>query len=175
MMTYRTRTYIAGDWDTDKDAVEKLHQWNESHYWGLSFTDAHELTQARDSSLNCSIKASLKTRMDVSRRFVLIVGNHTNTITSGACYLCYRYSNSRCEKGYNVDNRSYIKYECDKAKEAGIKIIVLYKDSRVRRDRCPLPVQYEGIHAPMCYRGEDGRLYWDYQSVKKAFDDSNDS
>lgn len=31
-MYYRTRTYIAGDWDHDKDAVEALHRWNESSY-----------------------------------------------------------------------------------------------------------------------------------------------
>ena len=28
-MYYRTRTYIAGDWDHDKDAVEALHLWNQ--------------------------------------------------------------------------------------------------------------------------------------------------
>lgn len=52
---YRTRTYIAGDWDHDKDAVEALYWWNESSRYGLSFSDAHELKQARDTSLNCSI------------------------------------------------------------------------------------------------------------------------
>lgn len=59
-MVYRTRTYIAGDWDHDKDAVDQLHKWNDSNYWSLSFTDAHDLTQSNDGSLNCSIKASLK-------------------------------------------------------------------------------------------------------------------
>ena len=43
MTTYRTKTYIAGDWDHDEDAVNKLHQWNNSNYWSLSFTDAHEI------------------------------------------------------------------------------------------------------------------------------------
>ena len=28
MTIYRTKTYIAGDWDHDEDAVNKLHQWN---------------------------------------------------------------------------------------------------------------------------------------------------
>lgn len=46
-MYYRTRTYIAGDWDHDKDAVEALHRWNESSKYGLSFSDAHELKQAQ--------------------------------------------------------------------------------------------------------------------------------
>lgn len=52
MVTYRTRTYIAGDWDHDKDAVDQLHKWNDSKYWSLSFTDAHDLTSSRDSSLS---------------------------------------------------------------------------------------------------------------------------
>ena len=52
-MHYRTRTYIAGDWDHDKDAVDALHWWNDSSRYGLSFSDAHELKQARDTSLNC--------------------------------------------------------------------------------------------------------------------------
>ena len=47
-MLYRTKTYIAADWDTDLDAVEQLYKWNDSNHWGLSFNDAHELTQARD-------------------------------------------------------------------------------------------------------------------------------
>ena len=49
-MYYRTRTYIAADWSGDYDAVEQLHKWNSSKYWSLSFTDAHDLMQARDNS-----------------------------------------------------------------------------------------------------------------------------
>lgn len=71
-MVYRTKTYIAADWDGDKNAVEQLYKWKKSNYWSLDFHDAHDLTQARDSSLNCSIKSSLATRLDVSKTFVLI-------------------------------------------------------------------------------------------------------
>ena len=121
MATYRTRTYIAGDWDNDKDAVDQLHTWNDSNYWSLSFTDAHDLTSSRDSSLNCTIKSSLKTRMDASKTFVLIVGNHTASVTAGGCQLCGSYHSytKHCAKGYSVDYRSFIKFECDKAIEAG--------------------------------------------------------
>ena len=37
--SYRTCTYIAGDWTGDSSAIEELHKWNESDHWGLSFTD----------------------------------------------------------------------------------------------------------------------------------------
>ena len=63
---YRTRTYIAGDWDHDKDAVDALYWWNDNSRYGLSFLDAHELKQARDTSLNCSIKKSLAERLNAS-------------------------------------------------------------------------------------------------------------
>ena len=66
-MAYRTRTYIAADFDNqdDVDAVEQLRKWNDSNYWSLSFTDAHDLQSSRDSSLYCSIKSSLKDRIMV--------------------------------------------------------------------------------------------------------------
>lgn len=63
-MSYRTKTYIAGDWTGDNYAIKKLYEWNKSNYWNLSFTDVHEITKSYDSSLNCSIKSSLKSRMD---------------------------------------------------------------------------------------------------------------
>lgn len=170
-MVYRTRTYIAADWDGDHDAVEQLHKWNESKYWGLSFTDAHDLQQSRDTSLPCSIKGSLKERMDHSKRFVLIVGNHTATVTKGGCQYCWDYDSNTysCDRSYSVDYRSYVKYECDKALDAGIGIVVLYNAACVNRTKCPDAVKYEGKHVAMKH-WEDGELKWDYQAVKKAFE-----
>ena len=171
MANYRTRTYIAGDCDNDKDAIDQLHKWNDSNYWSLSFTDAHDLTSANDSSLNCSIKASLKKRMDISKTFVLIVGEHTNFVTAGSCKWCNSYNayTHHCAKNYSVDYRSYIKYECEKAIEAGIKIIVLYNSTKVDRNKCIEDVRWKGTHVSMVYKGTDGKFYWDYQAVKNAF------
>lgn len=171
MAVYRTRTYIAADFDHDKDAVDQLHKWNDSKYWSLSFTDAHDLQTSNDSSLYCSIKSSLKLRMDGSKTFVLIVGNHTSTVSKGGCQYCSSYNSHTyaCGKGYSVDYRSYIKYECDKAVEAGIKIIVLYNNTVINKSKCPEAVRNKGIHTTMVYY-ENGKYYWDYQSVKKAFD-----
>lgn len=59
-MVYRTKTYIAAEWTGDNDAVDQLIKWSNSKHWGLSFNDAHDLQQARDGSLNCSIKNHLK-------------------------------------------------------------------------------------------------------------------
>lgn len=64
------------------------NKWNNDDYWSLTFTDAHELQTSNDSSLYCSIKSSLKTRMDHSKTFVLIVGDYTKSITKGGCQYC---------------------------------------------------------------------------------------
>lgn len=85
MAYYRTRTYLAADWDNDKEVIDKLREWNNSSYWNLDFTDAHDLTQSNDSSLNCTIKRSLGFRMDHSKTFVLVVGQKTKDLRAGSC------------------------------------------------------------------------------------------
>lgn len=168
-MTYRTRTYIAADWDGDWDAVEQLHKWNSSNYWSLSFPDAHELQQSRDTSKCCSIKRSLKERMDASKRFVLIVGGKTAEVRKGSCRYCPSYNSYShyCGRGHSVDYRSYIDYECQMAVDAGIQVVVLYNSTRVDRARCPEAVRYKGSHVPMVYC-MDGKCYWDYQAVREV-------
>lgn len=88
---YRTCTYIAGDWTGDRDLIDKLKEWNNSDKLGLSYTDAHDLTQSRDSSNPCSIKQNLRKRLNVSKSFVLIVGNKTDSLTKGSCRFCDNY------------------------------------------------------------------------------------
>lgn len=168
-MVYRTKTYIAGDWDGDKDAIDQLHKWNDGNFWSLSFADAHDLTQARDNSLNCSIKSSLATRLNASKTFVLIVGSATKTVRSGGCQYCDSYNSwtGACARGYSVDLQSYVEYECEKAVRDGLKIVALYKAASLDKSKCPDAVKSTGTHVPMCYL-KDGKYYWDYQAVKDA-------
>lgn len=107
--------------------------------------------------------------LDHSKRFVLIVGDSTDTVTKGSCRYCGSYNawTSSCARMHSVDYRSYIKYECDKAMEADIDIVVLYNNTRVDRSKCPEAVRYHGNHVAMMYY-RDGKYYWDYPAVKKA-------
>lgn len=168
-MAYRTKTYLAAEWDGDKDAIDQLHKWNNNNFWSLSFTDAHELTQARDGSLNCSIKSSLATRLDSSKTFVLIVGTNTKTARNGSCQFCSSYNSwtKSCARGMYVDYRSYIEYECEKAIRDDLKLVVLYNAATVDKSKCPEMIKNLGIHKAMCYI-KDGSYYWDYQTVKDA-------
>jgi hypothetical protein len=166
-MPYRTKTYIAADWTGDRDAVDILYKWNDSAYLELSFTDAHDLTSARDDSLNCSIKASLAKRLDVSKTFILIVGSNTKSLRAGSCQHCQSF-NSRtvtCVREHNVDFRSYIEFECEKAVDDGLKIVVLYNSVSIDKSKCPDIMRYKGIHeAMLSYK--NGSYVWDYQIVK---------
>ena len=171
-MTYRTKTYIAGDWTGDEDLIQQLYKWNESNYWGLHFTNAHELNQARDSSLACSIKKSLAERLDASKTFVLIVGEKTNKLTAGSCQHCASYSSwtKRCVRNHYVDYRSYIEYECEKADRDGIRIVVIYNYESVHKELCPEVLRYKGEHIRGYYI-TDGNFHWNYDEIKSAIMD----
>ena len=171
-MVYRTRTYIAGDWTGDADLIQQLEKWNDNNYWGLSFSNAHEMKQARDSSLPCSIKKSLKERLDGSKTFVLVVGSDTKSLTKGACRYCSSYSSyNGCRRGYSSNHKSFIEYECEYAANHGLRIVILYNDSTVDRTKCPDAVRYlADEHIPAYFYTQDGQAYWNYQVIKKAIE-----
>ena len=173
-MYYRTRTYLAGDWDGDSNLIMKIKEWKDTGYLTLDYTDAHDLMQARDGSLNCTIKGSLLDRLNASKTFVLIVGDKTDSVTSGGCQYCqdYRSSYQGCSRGKSIDQRSYVKYECEKA--AGyywkdeMKVVVIYNYMTVRKDKCPEAVRNIGKHIAGITRDINGNPKFDYQAIKNA-------
>lgn len=169
-MIYRTKTYIAGDWTGDQDLIGKLYEWNNSDHWALDFHDAHELTQARDASLPCTIKKSLAQRLNASKIFVLVVGCHTNTITKGGCQFCSAYNayGHYCTHGSNADFRSFIQYECEKAVRDDLQIVVLYNSYKINRANCPSVLRNKGIHLYAYDCNTDWKKIWRYQEIKRA-------
>lgn len=168
-MTYRTRTYIAAEWDGDSDAVQQLHKWNDSNHFSLSFTDAHDLQQSRDGSLNCSIKRSLAERlMHLKHLYLLLVAIqkvYEVVVVNTAVVKIVGQEFAHEEILWII--RSYIEYECEKAVRDGLKIVVLYNAATVDKSKCPDAVKYVGTHKAMCYY-QNGQYYWDYQTVKSA-------
>ncbi len=168
-MTYRTRTYIAGDWTGDENLISKLYEWNENERLNLSFTDAHELMQARDDSLPCSIKKSLAERLNASKNFVLIVGEHTDRLTKGSCFFCHHLiSWIGCERNNHIDLRSYVLFECEKAVRDDLNILVLYNSSRINKKKCPEAVRDRGIHLAAYHWDSHLNKTWNYQDIKNA-------
>lgn len=172
-MIYRTKTYLAADFDNDIEAINQLLNWNESEYYsGIGFVNVHEFMQSRDTSYPCSIKKSLSTRMDMCKLFILIVGDKTNLVTKGSCQYCgqYRKLENMCFLNQHSNSKSFIEFECDRAKrdylKGKIKILILYNSPYIHKDRCPEPLRDIGIHYPMKTNGK-----YDYQKVKFAFFD----
>lgn len=74
---------------------------------------------------------------------------------------------SHCSKGHSVNYRSYIEYECEKAVNDDLKIVILYNAASVDKAKCPDSVKSVGNHIPMRYY-DDGKYHWDYKAVKAA-------
>lgn len=182
-MAYRTRTYIAGEWDGDSDAIEQLYKWNEGDRWKLHFVDAHGFKQCYDSSMPCSIKSSLSDRMGRSKTFVLVVGNSTKTVRKGSCsyYYCsnkrqYLSGGYYCTvAGKTYSTESYIDYECRLAYNAyrnnEMKIVVLYNAASVDKSKCPEILKNVGTHVAMKSYNYVWQSYrYDYNKVKQAIE-----
>lgn len=169
-MPYRTKTYIAGDWTGDKDLIDQLYSWNSGDYWSLNFTDAHELTQSRDTSLYCTIKSSLNDRLNASKTFVLVVGEQTKNLTKGGCQYCGSYNSwtKWCARSRCIDYRSYIEYECEKAKNDRLKIVVIYNSYVIEKEKCPAILCDIGRHVKGLRLGKDWKFYWNYLEIKDA-------
>ena len=181
-MPYRTKTYIAGDWTGDSAAIQQLYRWNEGDKWSLHFVDAHSYSQCYDSSMPCTIKSSLRERMNRSKTFVLVVGNKTASTRKGAC-LYYNCSNARRSMVYDgftcmvwgkaYSTQSFIDYECELAYKAYLKgemkIVVLYNSTIVRKSRCPAILRNVGKHVAM--KSFNYFSIWDYATVRKVIED----
>lgn len=168
-MSYRTRTYIAGDWTGDADLIQQIRAWNKSNYWGLDFIDAHDFTSASDDDLFCSIKSSLAGRMDTSKTFVLIVGDKTKDLRAGSCTYCRSYNAylRSCARGHSLSSKSYIEYECDKAIRDKLRIVVIYNSNVVSKHKCPASIQNYGMHLP-AYQCIGRSKFWNYEEIRKA-------
>lgn len=184
-MHYRTKTYIAGEWTGDSDAIEQLYKWNDGDKWSFHFVDAHSNKQCYDSSMPCTIKNSLRDRIGRSKTFVLVVGNDTASTRKGSC----TYSNCNNKEfdywsakyvckvvGKTYSTQSFIDYECQLAYNAwlndDIKIVVLYNASSVNKSKCPEILKNIGKHVSMkSYNISKASYEYDYQKVRSAIEE----
>lgn len=186
MYSYRTKTYIAGDWDGDSDAIRQLYYWKENNYYSFDFVDVHSFMQSSDSSLPCSIKKSLRERLNITKCFVLVVGPHTDTVTKGSCQFCKKYDSSeglklyglnQCSSNGNIDYRSFIRFECEMALKDYLfndlkKIVILYNSIDVDKSKCPECLRNVNglVHIPMKNYNYLGQIVWNYQKIKNAIE-----
>lgn len=184
-MAYRTKTYVAGEWDGDSDAISQLYKWNEGDKWSMHFVDAHKNKQCYDSSMPCTIKSRLSERMGRSKTFVLVVGNYTKTTRKGSCayhncgnkHQYYFSSEYYCGVvGKTYSKESFIDYECRLAynawKNGDMKIVVLYNAASVDKSKCPEIIRNLQVpHVAMKSYNAIWQSYrYDYQKTRSAIE-----
>ena len=76
-MPYRNKVYVAFDADRDIHYYRLMKAWKQNDYTDFNFYDAHDLKQSRDSSMKSTIINSLRDRINISKMFVLLVGERT--------------------------------------------------------------------------------------------------
>lgn len=79
-MAYRNKTYVAFDGDNDMWAYRFMNGWKQNDNTTFDFYNAHDLSQARDTSTEESIKRSLRLRLSSSKVFVILVGENTKNL-----------------------------------------------------------------------------------------------
>lgn len=124
-MSYRNKTYVAFDGDTDMRYYNMLKAWKSNEEINFDFYDAHSLNTARDTSLTDSIKKQLRERFDNTKLFLLLVGEKTSA------------------------NRKFIPWEIDQAITREIPIVVANINGKRQLDneRCPAQLRDElAIH-----------------------------
>jgi hypothetical protein len=62
-MPYRNKVFVSFDGDTDIHYYRLMRAWKQNDHTPFNFYDAHDLTQARDTSIEESIKRSLSKRL----------------------------------------------------------------------------------------------------------------
>ena len=104
-----------------------MQAWRASDGTNFNFIDAHNLNVTRDSSQEASIKRQLKERLDNSRIFILLVGEHTRLL------------------------RKYVRWEIGMAIESGLPLICCNLNGKrsLDSDRCPALIRNQlAIHIP---------------------------
>lgn len=114
-MAYRNKVFVSFDGDSDIRYYRLMLAWKQSDNSSFKFYNAHDLSSARDSSLELSIKSSLQIRLRETKLFVLLVGEKTK----------YLYK--------------FVRWEIEQALSRNIPIICVNLNGQraMDYDRCP--------------------------------------
>jgi hypothetical protein len=114
-MSYRNKTFVSFDGDNDMAYYRLMEAWKQNDNIGFDFYNAHDINTARDSSTEDSIKKQLAIRLQSTKVFVLLVGEHT------------RYLNK------------FVHWEIEQALRRHLPIIVVNLNGKrsMDEDKCP--------------------------------------
>lgn len=76
-MAYRNKVFVSFDGDSDISYYRLMVAWKQSDHSSFNFHNAHDVSSARDTSTELSIKANLQKRLRETKVFMLLVGSNT--------------------------------------------------------------------------------------------------
>lgn len=76
-MPYRSKVFVSFDGDNDIHYYRLMLAWKQSDHSNFTFSNAHDLNQARDTSQEESVKRQLSVRLQNSRVFISLIGQST--------------------------------------------------------------------------------------------------
>lgn len=119
--------YTCFDGDEDIHYYRLMQAWHVNERFDFTFVNAHDITQARDSSTEETIKRSLRLRLNASDIMIVLVGQKTRNL--------YKF----------------VRWEIEVAIEKGMPIIVVNLNGQRDMDNalCPPILKYElAVHVP---------------------------
>ena len=123
--------YACFDGDNDIHYYRLMQAWHKNEKFDFTFNNAHDITQARDTSTEETIKRSLRTRLKASDVFIVLVGKSTQNL--------YKF----------------VRWEIEVAIEMGLSIIVVNLDNKrsINTVLCPPILRNElAIHVPFGHK-----------------------
>lgn len=123
--------YSCFDGDNDIQYYRLMQAWHTNEKFNFTFINAHDITQARDTSTEDTIKRSLRTRLRSSDIFLVLIGQSTKNL--------YKF----------------VRWEIEVALEMGIPIIAVNLDKRrtINQDLCPPILRNElVVHVPFGHK-----------------------
>jgi len=79
-MSYRNKTYVMFDADTDISKYRLMTAWNANSRFDFNFHDAHDLNNLRATASEETIKRRLRERLNNTKQAILLVGENTKNL-----------------------------------------------------------------------------------------------
>jgi hypothetical protein len=94
-MSYRNKTYVIFDGDTDIWAYGFMNGWRENEHVDFDFHDAHDIKPLTDRASEETVRQRLRERFSSARQVIVLIGENTKNL--------YRFVRWEMEVAQNLD------------------------------------------------------------------------
>lgn len=114
-MSYRNKTYVIFDADTDRWAYGYMKGWKSNENMDFNFHDAHEIGPLTSNVSDETIKARLRERFSNAKQAIVLVGENTKNL------------------------RKWVPWEIEISQKLDLPIVVVNLNGKrqMDSDRCP--------------------------------------